>query len=758
MQQAAAVLVEELGLPSRPEGGLARLPEHPLDPLCALEYEQASVARACKEHAASLGLDPDILRFNGVNAQEPVKYEVLAFLRGEGLRPRRTAMAILELFAQNAVVEAVIDLEAHPPCVTAWKQMDGVQAALTPDDVLECEAVLKRNPRFRAIMAQRYGISDVDTELAVDPWYSGFRYGSPEGRVLQCLLYKRSSPDDNHYAHPLDCIIMYDFHTDKIHDIVFHGGEQGRNIPTQDANFHRSLVDRPWRTSLKPLDVVQPEGPSWSVEGNVVTWEGWQFHLGFSWREGLIINDLKFCDQGRMRPVMYRGALAEIIVPYGEPRPPFELKCAYDIVDYGLGLCANPLEVGCDCLGLIKYFDAVVSDSRGRPHTIRRAVCMKEEDAGMAWKHYEYRNGHTEVRRNRRLALKFIATIANYEYQFSWILHLDGTIGFEAGLTGIVSTHALFPEEHAAGGQPQWGTLVSPGVNAHIHQHFFQVRMDMAVDDPDGGACLQVVEVEADPMPLGPGNPHGVGFDITQRVLQRESEAQRMCAPERSRVWKIQNPRVLSPVTGKPVAWKLMPGTPCPPLLAHPTSSHATRGAFATKHLVVTPYHPKEMNPAGDYPLHPDPEQNRGIAQWVQADRNLDGADCVLWYTLGLTHVVRTEDWPVMPVEVLNFHLKPWDFFTQNPTLDLPPIPNKRTIDFDRGGGAKAGGSGGLAASCCAATTLGCCGGGAACTCQPGACACAGGECSSASRAAPASCCAKPATTEPAAAQPSSRL
>lgn len=41
---------------------------------------------------------------------------------------------------------------------------------------------------------------------------------------------------------------------------------------------------------------------------------------------------------------------------------------------------------------------AVVSDSRGRPHTIRRAVCMKEEDAGMAWKHYEYRNGGRAAR------------------------------------------------------------------------------------------------------------------------------------------------------------------------------------------------------------------------------------------------------------------------------------------------------------------------------------------------------------------------
>lgn len=44
----------------------------------------------------------------------------------------------------------------------------------------------------------------------------------------------------------------------------------------------------------------------------------------------------RYEDQGRVRPIMYRAALAEIIVPYGEPKAPYQHKCAYDIVDYGL--------------------------------------------------------------------------------------------------------------------------------------------------------------------------------------------------------------------------------------------------------------------------------------------------------------------------------------------------------------------------------------------------------------------------------------
>lgn len=68
----------------------------------------------------------------------------------------------------------------------------------------------------------------------------------------------------------------------------------------------------------------------------------------------------------------------------------------------------------------------------------------------------------------------------------------DGTIQFEAKLTGCLSTSGMSPGE---GPLPTHGTLVAPGLNAQIHQHFFCTRLDMAVDDPHGGANLTVSEV-----------------------------------------------------------------------------------------------------------------------------------------------------------------------------------------------------------------------------------------------------------------------
>ena len=56
-------------------------------------------------------------------------------------------------------------------------------------------------------------------------------------------------------------------------------------------------------------------------------------------------------------------------------------------------------------------------------------------------------------------------------------------------------------------------------------------------------------------------------------------------------------------------------------------------------------------------------------------DRPLVDTDVVAWLTVGTTHFVRPEDWPVMPCEYVGFMLKPVGFFDRNPGIDLAAIP-----------------------------------------------------------------------------------
>ena len=108
-----------------------------------------------------------------------------------------------------------------------------------------------------------------------------------------------------------------------------------------------------------------------------------------------------------------------------------------------------------------------------------------------------------------------------------------------------------------------------------------------------------------------------------------------------------------------------------PTLLAHPDSSVGKRAGFAQHNLWVTPYRADERRAAGNYPNQH--EGGDGLPRWTAADRSLVDTDVVVWYTFGLTHIVRPEDWPVTPVEYTGFLLRPFGFFDRNPALDVPP-------------------------------------------------------------------------------------
>ena len=227
-------------------------------------------------------------------------------------------------------------------------------------------------------------------------------------------------------------------------------------------------------------------------------WQKWSFVIGFNAREGLTLHHLCYHDNGKERSILYRASLSEMVVPYGDPAPQQARKNAFDAGEYGLGMCANSLELGCDCLGLIKYFDGHLCTSRGEPLTIKNAVCMHEEDYGILWKHTDRRLNTPEVRRSRRLVISSIATVENYEYGFFWYLYQDGNIQFEIKLTGILSLGALQPGEKSP-----YGALIAPQLYAPNHQHFFNVRLDFDLD----GTANSVYQVDVLPDEPGAEEP-----------------------------------------------------------------------------------------------------------------------------------------------------------------------------------------------------------------------------------------------------------
>ena len=622
---------------------------HPLDMLTADEIRRAvEVLRAT-------GRVGDDALFAHVVLREPEKDELARWKSGDPID--RAVRALIVPGPGLTLVEAVVSVAQGE--LREWHEVEGRRPALLLTEALYAIATTKEHPEYQAALARR-GISDLEA-VQIDPWPAGaFGYECEEGRrIARCISFLRADATDNGYARPIEGVIVhFDLGNNEVIEVIDHGVVP---LPPNRASFWAE-DQATLRSDLKPISISQPDGPSFTVDGNFVRWQKWRFRMSFDPHEGLVVHQVAYeDDDGRVRPVLHRASIAEMVVPYGDAGPLHGWKNAFDAGEWGLGRMTQSLALGCDCLGEVRYFDATLANEQGEPWVIENAVCMHEEDYGILWKHVDLFSGRGDVRRSRRLVLSFISTVGNYDYGFFWYFYLDGNIQLEVKLTGIVSPMAIEP-----GTQPDFANVVAEGVAAPHHQHLFCARLDFDVD----GRVNEVHEIDAEPVPPGPENPWMNAFRAKATRLDTEHRAQRQIDPTRSRTWRIANPQSLNGL-GEPVAYRLVPTTTTPTLFAHADSPIGKRAGFARHNLWVTPYDHEERRAAGDYVNQH--EGGDGLPRWTARDRSLVDADVVVWYTFGVTHFVRPEDWPVMPVEYCGFLLTPFGFFDRNPALDVPP-------------------------------------------------------------------------------------
>lgn len=170
-----------------------------------------------------------------------------------------------------------------------------------------------------------------DVVIACDPWMYGADRDSNEStpKYLQSLVYARAPnnhPDSNQYAYPLPFSARLDLYSGEvvsIDQLATGGTEDGLAYGTapeapmahlRPNEYFPDLLDESPREDLKPLQVVQPEGPSFHVtEDNCVSWQKWRFRVGFNYREGTTIHDVRYDG----RPLFYRLSVSEMTVPYG---------------------------------------------------------------------------------------------------------------------------------------------------------------------------------------------------------------------------------------------------------------------------------------------------------------------------------------------------------------------------------------------------------------------------------------------------------
>ena len=625
---------------------------YPLEPLSAAEV-QAAVSLL-----KTIPCFGPTTRIISIMLKEPATDLVHAW----PARPatERRASAVLLDNASNSV--STVDLSLTGNVIAGVRPAQaGAQPALSIDEQIECEQAVLSSPAFRAALEKHYGITDTSLVM-VDLWSAGYYVQEEERtrRMARPLCFLRCDPTDNGYARPIEGIRpVVDLNRMQVIRVEDYGHWP---LPPESGNYAVSRLQH-FRTDIKPRTIIQPEGATFSLAGNSIAWQNWKSVIGFNAREDLTIHNVRYHDQGRDRSILYRGSLTETVVLYGDPSPTQVRKNAFDVGEYGMGMCAKSLRLGCDCVRHIVYLDAHLCDSHGRALTIPNAICIHEEDYGILWKHADRRPPDApEVLRSRRLVVSSISTLENYECGFFWYFYQDGNIQFEIKLTRILSLGTVHADE-----KPKHGSLIAPLLYATNHQHIFNVRLDFDLDGVEN--TVQQLDVVADP--IDASNQFEKASRVKATNLKTEHRALARLNLESAGTWKIANPNSRNAV-GEPVGYKFVPCYNLSPF-ASPNAWWRKRAGFVNHHVGVTPFSEEENYAAGDYPNQS--QGGDGLTEWTAADRPIADRDVVFWYTFGHTHIPRPEDYPVMPAAYLGFLLSQTDFsirIQRTTCLELP--------------------------------------------------------------------------------------
>ncbi len=625
---------------------------HPLDPLGPCEIIRTTRFLRKSGHARRN------TKFVYISRGQPPKESVYRWSVGEPIQ-RIAAVVVRD---ENKVYEGTVDIGENR--VLEWKPVPGAQTRILVEEYALADKIIKSDSRWREAMRKR-GFRSY-TKIRNIHYAAGHSGESePDTRRLIHAVSYDERRESNFWGRPIEGVfVVVDLDEKEVVELIDTGAVP---IPGVPVDYDEESVGE-LREIPTPISLKQEEGPSYRIEGNFIHWQHWRFHFRIDPRLGMIFSLISYQDAGKQRSILYEASLSELFVPYMDPSPSWRSRTYFDIGDYGLGLSLSSIERGRDCPELATLKDAVLHNDKGKPVIYKNILAIFERTSGNpAWRHYNFSKDRTESRKSRELVLRTIATLGNYDYIFDWIFLQNGTIRVAVGSTGVVAVKAV----EASGALSQdtfssdaYGRLVDRNLLAVNHDHYFSFRLDFDIDGDSNSFEKGHLETRV----LPEDSIRRSLWTMRPEIALVESDAKLRINLERPVLWRVINSDVLSAV-GYPVSYMIKPRDNALPLLSLDDFPQK-RAGFTNYHLWVTPYNTKERFAAGDYTLRS--RGGEGLPTWTKANRPIANTDIVVWYTLGFHHVVRSEDWPIMPLAWGEFELKPFNFFPRNPAIDIP--------------------------------------------------------------------------------------
>jgi len=627
----------------------SRVPQHPLDGLTTDEYWTVhdvlfqSGHLTDKTHVASLLL------------HEPMKEKVLSWKQGDAI-PREADLLVEQ---DGKSYEVRVDIVSKK--LEFWNEAPGKSAPVTMSEMMGMGEAAKRDPRVIEALKKR-GITDLTSVNCGAGPLSFIVFAEQEGHRIGWGACTDSHGDYHSWGRTVEGIyILGDMTTKKVLDVIDKGPIP---LPKGDINFEEA--DATALPGTTPLLVEQPLGPSYKLDKGEVSWQNWKFRFRLDPRVGPVVNLVRFQDGDKLRSVLYEGSLSEMYVPYMDPDESWNSRAFLDAGEFLLGGLIKPVGPD-DCPERAQYFRGYAPTDKGAPVMKPQLACLFERTTDdPAWRHFE--GNLISGRPRRELVLRTAAVVGNYDYLMDWIFQQDGTIRVAVGATGIVETKSVKEDtaEHHMDGKPRYGTLVAPNLVAVNHDHFFSYRLDMDVDGTQNSFMVDKLVPQA----IQARTRRSI-WAVQSSIAKTEKDGMRDIDLHNPGMWMFINPSVHGAL-GHPTGYEIMPGMTAISNIS-PEDPAQKLGAFSQHQMWVTPYKPDELYAAGLYVTNS--KGLEGLPAWTKADRPIENTDIVGWYTVGFHHVVRLEDWPVMPTMWHDFLIRPMNFFDKNPVMTLPHKP-----------------------------------------------------------------------------------
>jgi primary-amine oxidase len=630
---------------------------HPLDPLT--EDEVRVAVQAAKS-------DPRLsaAAFPSIATAEPPKSDVLSWAPGRAL-PRR---AQLIATVADRVFEVTVDLDGQR--IASVIERPGAGTAITASEIEGIRMVLE-NAEFRAGLEKR-GITDMQKVFCA-PFSAGY-YGNPahDGkRLVKVGCFDTRKTTTNLFGWPIERLYaLVDLRARQVLSVTDDGVVP---IAGGDLNYTEAAAGT-LREPRKPTLIAQPDGANVQVSGHQVRWGNWRFHARIDPRVGTVISLAKWTDRRGERSILYQGYLSEMFVPYMDSDYGWQSRTYFDTGEYGAGVLASPLTAGVDCPATATFLPAVFGTDKGEPVTTPNALCIFERSLGEpAWRHYEVLNQTFEGRASVELIVRMATTIGNYDYLFDWVFNDAAEIEARVGATGIDALKGVVTkrmDEPSAAADTRYGTLVAPNLVAVNHDHYFNFRLDVDIDGQDNTFNHDVYKT----MSLPADSPRRSIYVVDRQLAATEKDAQLDTGHGPSRL-RIVNEGHRNGV-GNPVSYELLAANHAR-LVIDRSDWPARRARFLEHDVWVTAYAPEERYAGGAYMV--GSRGDDGLAIWAARNRAIRDQDIVLWVNLGMHHLTRAEDLPVMPMIWHSFKLRPHNFFDRNPAIDLRRDPPPAT-------------------------------------------------------------------------------